>query len=331
MAPDDGSAAEVLLDLAEVHAWRGDDRGFRAAFDRAVGRLTAADDDHGLAMAWLRRGRWLLTIVCDPYESGIAFARAGDALARLGEPDAEAEALLAVGRGWAAAASGVPEDAEVVQAALRAAPDPDAEPALAAELQYVRALLPMAAGHFADVEAPMLEAERQARLAGVTSLAQLARICRALAAFYVGDFDGSLAIATAVPRDEPVAAGVEMQWHATRAYVLSRLGRHAEAQAAAATEAAAAARLDQPIREAHAAQDAGAVALAAGDGAAARTPARARAGARRRLHPPPARPPPARGGATCWRATSTVRRRSSAGCRSSPCAPSTCRAPSCPA
>ena len=271
VAPDDGSAAEVLLDLAEVHAWRGDDRGFRAAFDRAVGHLTAADDDHGLAMAWLRRGRWLLTIVCDPYESGIAFARAGDALARLGEPDAEAETLLAVGRGWAAAASGVPEDAEVVQAALRAAPDPDAEPALAAELQYVRAMLPMAAGHFADVEAPMLEAERQARLAGVTSLAQLARICRALAAFYVGDFDGSLAIATAVPRDEPVAAGVEMQWHATRAYVLSRLGRHAEAQAAAATEAAAAARLDQPIREAHAAQDAGAVALAAGDGAAART------------------------------------------------------------
>ena len=116
----------------------------------------------------------------------------------------------------------------------------------------------------------MLEAERQARLAGVTSLAQLARICRALAAFYAGDFDGSLAMATAAPRDEIVAAGVEMQWHATRAYVLSRLGRHAEAQAAAATEVAAAARLDQPIREAHAAQDAGAVALAAGDGAAAR-------------------------------------------------------------
>ncbi len=66
------------------------------------------------------------------------------------------------------------------------------------------------------------------------------------------------------------AAQVRTQWHATRAHLLSRLGRHAQAATAAHAELAAAARTSLPGREAQAAFDAGTVALAAGDGRAAR-------------------------------------------------------------
>jgi hypothetical protein len=63
---------------------------------------------------------------------------------------------------------------------------------------------------------------------------------------------------------------VRTQWQAARAHLLSRLGRHAEAMAAARAQTAAAARTALPGREAQAAFDAGTVALAAGDGPAAR-------------------------------------------------------------
>ena len=212
-------------------------------------------------------------------------------------------------------------------------PTPSAEPALAAELQYVRAMLPMAAGRFADVEAPMLEAGA----AGPPRRRDLPRPARA-----------HLPRAGGVLRRRLRAA----PWRSRRA-VAARRDRGGRRRDAVARDAGVRAQPARPPRRgagrggdggggggaprpAHpggprCARTPGAVALAAGDGAAARTPARARAGARRRLHPPPARPPPARGGLPAGGRPRRCGRGARRACRSSPCAPSTCRPPSCPA
>src|SRR5260370_34105956 len=76
--PDD---PELLVELAEVEAFRGLLGDSDVAFARALEQV-APQDSGALISAWLRRGRWLRGGVCHPRESRRSYQNALDVLDR---------------------------------------------------------------------------------------------------------------------------------------------------------------------------------------------------------------------------------------------------------
>ncbi len=206
-----------------------------------------------------------------------------------------AEALAACA--WAEAVAG---DAAAAERLL------DAAAALAGDggdllqhaVEHARALALIRRARFADAYAPSVAAGEAAERARRPDLSYGAWVNAACAAACAGDFDAALEF---VDRGTRAVAGhglgtIEFQYLAARAFVLVRLGRFAEAVAAADAEGVLAERLGTATLEATAAHDRGMVALAAGDprdrrGAARRprsTPAR-RSAARSPVSPGPRR------------------------------------------
>ena len=263
LAPDD---AGVLADLAEVEAWRGRGPEAEAAFDRAAAVLERRDDPAALARAWLRRAAAARGPVCEPRRVLTAARRALAVLDAAGEaPDAlRAEALAACA--WAEAVAG---DAAAAERLL------DAAAALAGDggdllqhaVEHARALALIRRARFADAYAPSVAAGEAAERARRPDLSYGAWVNAACAAACAGDFDAALEF---VDRGTRAVAGhglgtIEFQYLAARAFVLVRLGRFAEAVAAADAEGVLAERLGTATLEATAAHDRGMVALAAGD------------------------------------------------------------------
>ena len=170
---------------------------------------------------------------------------------------------MLVGLGWNEASAGDPARAELAlaaAAALGTAPDPEA----AAELEIARLIVAMRLSRFAECEAI-------ASRAGITidhlrrpDLAYVVWTMTACALACSGDLDAALRCA-----DRGIVATygipvVTLPCLAARAHLLSRMGRHQEASAAAVELIVTAERLDSTALLAVARYDAGLVALAAG-------------------------------------------------------------------
>jgi len=261
--------AELWLELADVHAWRGDRAEMDAAFARARGLLEEAGDAGALAAAWTARGHWLRTSVCYPRESLDAYRTALDLLEGQGDEAPELELLALAGSAWAEAMAGDPARAEALIARLEGRPEVGRDPGLAAELALDRATALIRAGRMAEAEELGARAAALAEATGRSDLAVVAWGNIASAAAARGDFARCLELVERAQDEEragPVLAGHVL---AARAHALSRLGRHAEAIEAARRQAAVAARLGGAALEATAAFDLGCVLLAAGDPAGA--------------------------------------------------------------
>ncbi len=269
-AGEPAAQAELWLELAGVEAWRGR----RAEWDEAFARAEAllAGDARGLAEAHALRGRWLRTTLCYPREALGAYARSLALIDDEGLDAPELRALALAGSAWAEAMAGDPERVEDLAAGAAGVPETAGDRVLAAEIALARAAALVRRGRMEEAEEPYAEAAALAEAAGRPDLAHIAWANVASAAACRGEFGRALALAERAGEGEadrragPALGGMVQ---AARAHALSRLGRHAEAEAAAEAAAALAARSGDPAREASAAFDRGAVALAAGRPAAA--------------------------------------------------------------
>ena len=268
LAPPPDVEAELWLGLADVHAWRGDREALDAAFARARALLEAGGDPAALAAAWAARGRWLRTSICYPRESLEAY-RTALGLLDGGVDAPEVEVLARAGSAWAESVAGDPERAEADIAALEGRPDAAHDPVLAAELALDRTMAMIRAGRMAEADEQGLRATALARAAERPELASVAYSNIAAAAAARGDFAHCLELVERAGPDERVGPGLAAHVHAARAHSLSRLGRHAEAIAAARAQEELASRAGAEDLEATAAFDLGCVLLAAGEPQAA--------------------------------------------------------------
>ena len=112
---------DLLVELAEVEAFRGRLEASDDAFQRALAELSPHDAG-ALVSAWLRRGRWLRGGVCHPRESRRSYQNALDVLDRDPSSDLPARAEALAGMAWAEAVAGDP--AEVDRLLAQADRDP---------------------------------------------------------------------------------------------------------------------------------------------------------------------------------------------------------------
>ncbi|HEY7075626.1 MAG TPA: AAA family ATPase, partial [Solirubrobacteraceae bacterium] len=265
-----GEDGELLLELAEVEAWRLR----REASEEAWGRALALFPPHGehTAAAWLRRAYWNRGALCRPHDVLESTRRALQALDDVGveAPDIRASALAAAA--WAEAIAGDPDAAERLLEEVHGVVGPGgAEPHLAHAVAHARALALIRRGRFRESYAPQIAAGEVATRLGRADLACGCWLNAACAASCASEFDRALEF---VDRGAQSLRGrrlgwLEVQLLAARAYVLVRLGRLTEARAAAEEETAVADRVDALDLRATAEHDRGMVALALGDHALA--------------------------------------------------------------
>ena len=262
---------QLLLELAEVHAWSGRPQEAATTLQCALG-LISADDTAARADARLRAGNWLRGAVCDPRSALTQYRHALEELDRAGRPDRARRARALAGLAWCTAVVGNPDEAALLidQASEMAGAAGDDE-LLAHDLSSARGLHLLRSGGFAQSVAPLLAAAELAVTGRRPDLAYTSWINAASAAAAAGDFDHALAIAEqalAVMRAHGLAS-LERHLIAARAHILTRLGRHEEARATVEAQRRLADRLGDPDVAALAAHDFGLVALATGDPATA--------------------------------------------------------------
>ncbi len=254
LRPDD---PELLVELAEVEAFRGLLDGSDRSFDRAL-ELIAPDDSGALVSAWLRRGRWLRGGICHPRESRRSYQNALDVLER--DPDdhdapARAEALAAraealAGLAWAESVAGDPGAVDALLARVDAivgnrprdplddvAGDPlggTAGDLLAHDIGVARGHALIRAGRFTDSFGPLIAASAAAGRAGRPDMAYTCLSNAVCAAAAAGEFDRALDFAdrtlALVAPNGLLRLCVYAQ--VARSAVLRRLGRLSEASKA---------------------------------------------------------------------------------------------------
>jgi tetratricopeptide (TPR) repeat protein len=256
----------LLLELAEVHAWRGRASDAAAALQRAVA-LIDPRDPVARADAHTRAGAWLRGAVCDPRAALVHYSTALDTLTHASVDDPARRAVALAGSAWCASLTGDPDEA----AALIARCETRGEPLLEHDLAGAHGFAMLRAGQFAQSATALQAAAEHALQAHRPDLAYSCWINAACATTATGEFDRALATAERVL--EVVRAHglvpLELNLLAARAYVLVRLERFAEARAAVEDERRLADRQADPDAIALAAHDAGFLALAAGDPATA--------------------------------------------------------------
>ena len=253
--------AEAWLALAEVEAWLERRPEMDAAFSEARERLGQAGDQVGLAAALVSRGSLLRVALCYPAESLVAYREALVVLERL-PPAPELRALALAGAAWGESVAGDPALVEDLLAETARIPEVRDDAGLAVEVEFARTSALLRSERFAEAELAGEQAALRAKNAGRTDLFGLIFTNLAAAAVCRGDFARALEIserALAAPHTTPMLEG---NAHAARAYALSRLGRHDEAQEEADRNVALAARFGQPDYEAAATFDRASVLLA---------------------------------------------------------------------
>jgi DNA-binding SARP family transcriptional activator len=261
-----GDDGELLVELAEVEAWRLR----RAESDETWARAQELLPPNGeaTARAWLRRAYWNRGALCRPQEVLDAARRTVQALDDAGNTAPEIRADALASGAWAEAIAGDPEEAERLLSEVHRVVGPDgASPDLAHAVAHARGLALIRRGRFRESYAPQIAAGELALRLGRADLSCGCWLNAACAAASTGEFDRALEF---VDRGDEALRGqrlgwLEVQLLAARAHVLARLGRLTEARAAAEEEAAAADRFDVPELRATAEHDRGMIALALGD------------------------------------------------------------------
>jgi DNA-binding SARP family transcriptional activator/tetratricopeptide (TPR) repeat protein len=254
-APGDG---QLWLELQEVWAWLGQRDAMEQAWERALVLL----DEQELPQAWCRRGRQLRAVICFPEASFAAYSTAEALLTPRSPATVRADVL--VGLAWGEAAAG---DASAVEKLLAAAvtylpvePDPET----VADIAEIRILGLIRQGRFAECAEVARSATPAAALSRLPGRAFAVWINAACALACAGDHEAALALADNAIEATKGVPVLLVGCLAARAHLLSRLGRHEEAEEAVRRERECADRLDDPAIAATAAHDAGLVALAGG-------------------------------------------------------------------
>ncbi len=262
---------ELLVELAEVEAFRGRADPSDQAFSQALEEIAAADSG-ALSSAWLRRGRWLRGGICHPRESRRAYQNALDVLDREPDADPPARAEALAGMAWAEAVTGDPAvvDELLAQAdrILDGSPPGDL---LVHDIGVARGHALIRAGQFGASYGPLIAASAAAGRAGRPDMAYSCLSNAASAAACAGELDRALdfadrCLALVVPNG---LLRLSVYAEAARAALLRRLGRLAEAAracdaAAGYADRAGLSELDGLVRH-----ERGLLALASGDPAAA--------------------------------------------------------------
>ncbi len=264
-APQD---SELLLEIAEIEAWRSRVDASRAAFDRALAAIPSGD---GLARAraWIRRGRSFRGALCFPRESRRAYL---EALTAVGSSDHKARAEALAGLAWTEAVAG---DVARVDPLLRelhglvGREQPDS--ALALDIGLARGHALIRLGQFAQSYPPLIAAAEAGGRAKRPDLSFTCWINASSAAACAGQFERSLEFADRCRAWMRHAGLPSLEANAisARTQVLIRLNRLAEALASADEARELAERLDSASLRATAAHDRGMVERARGNHASA--------------------------------------------------------------
>jgi DNA-binding SARP family transcriptional activator len=261
-----GDRADLWLELAEVQAWRGLRADTERAFASASGLL--ADSPLELAHAWLRSARWYHGPICVPTMVRQCCREALTLLDQVGAGVEleRREALAALA--WAEAVAGSVEEAERLLVEVHElSAGAHGDDLSIYDVAHARALALMRRGAFVEGYAPAIAAGEAITRAGRPDLAYGCWANVAGAAAAAGDHARALEF---IERADTALTGKglvgpQVQLLAMRAFVLLRIGRVADARAAAEMEAELADRLGAPELEAMAAHDQGMVALAQSD------------------------------------------------------------------
>src|SRR5450631_579449 len=266
--PDD---PDLLVELAEVQAFRGLLESSDAAFDRAIEQISPQDAG-ALISAWLRRGRWLRGGVCHPRESRRSYRSALDVLDRDPASDLTARAEALAGMAWAEAVAGDPAAVdELLAEADRILGGDLTGDLLAHDIGVARGHALIRAGRFTDSFGPLIAASAAAGRAGRPDMAYGCLSNAASAAACAGEFGRALDFAD---RCLPLVAPngllrLSVYAQAARSAILRRLGRLPEARQACDAAAGYADRVGLPELDGLVRQERGLLALAAGDPAGA--------------------------------------------------------------
>ena len=266
--PDD---PDLLVELAEVEAFRGLLESSDAAFDRAIEQISPQDAG-ALISAWLRRGRWLRGGVCHPRESRRSYRSALDVLDRDPASDLPARAEALAGMAWAEAVAGDPAAVdELLAEADRILGGGLTGDLLAHDIGVARGHALIRAGRFTDSFGPLIAASAAAGRAGRPDMAYSCLSNAASAAACAGQFGRALDFAD---RCLPLVAPngllrLSVYAQAARSAILRRLGRLPEARQACDAAAGYADRVGLPELDGLVRQERGLLALAAKDPAAA--------------------------------------------------------------
>src|SRR5512144_1500231 len=258
--------AELLVELAEVEAWRGCDEASEAAFARAVEALRSAAGPEELARAWARRANWNRGALCHPRRVGDSARTAIqilDSSAALAA-DVRVEALAA----WAEAVAGEADAADALLARAHEVLGADSGGELVTYwLAHARAFSLVRRGRFQESYDPQIAAGEAAQRAGRPDLAHGCWCNASCAAACGGDLTRALEFVDrgmAALRGTGLAT-LEVQLLSARAHVLVRMARLDEARSTSEAERALAERLDNGALQATSEHDRGLVALALRD------------------------------------------------------------------
>jgi DNA-binding SARP family transcriptional activator len=262
--PDD---PEILVELAEVRAFRGLLSDSDQAFDRAL-ELIAPQDSGALISAWLRRGRWLRGGVCHPRESRRSYRCALDVLDRDPAADLPARAEALAGMAWAEAVAGEPGAVEELLAEVDRLLGGDRPgDLLTHDIGVARGHALIRAAQFTESFGPLIAASAAAGRAGRPDMAYSCLSNAASAAACAGEFGRALDFAD---RCLPLVAPngllrLSVYAQTARSAILRRLERLPEARQACDVAAGYADRAGQPQLEGLVRQERGLIALAASD------------------------------------------------------------------
>jgi DNA-binding SARP family transcriptional activator len=256
--------SQLLLELAEVAAWRRDWEATDRMFADAVASLAPADQA-GRARAYARRGYWLRSSLCAPPRSVTAYREALGLLEAMDDPPRDVLLDVICGLAWAEGAGGDPDACDDLLRRVHELTHGPLEPAVAATVNFARGIALCRRGRFGESYGPLVAAADAHLRAGAPDGACGAYSNASCAAAFEHDFDRALDYADRALRLGGGSPGIEQHAQAARAYVLSRMGRHTEARAAAVEQAALAERAGAAELVATARHDLGQVALAAGD------------------------------------------------------------------
>jgi tetratricopeptide (TPR) repeat protein len=182
-------------------------------------------------------------------------------LGELGERDSAVAANAAASLSWSEAVGGdVAEGQRVLDSIAVEAPDG----VLAHDLAFARGHLLVGRGDLAGGQHAFAESAVLASRAGRPELAWAAWISGACAACALGQFDAALALVDRCLDEVGGLGPLQLSALSSRAFILGRTGRHAEARADAARERDLAQLLADDRKVALAEHDSGLVALAAG-------------------------------------------------------------------
>jgi tetratricopeptide (TPR) repeat protein len=253
----DPEAADLRLELAEAFGWLGQDADFEREWQTALGLLPEEQQ----SAAWKWRGQALRTVVCNPRASLAAYRRAAELLPADAPPPLRVDIML--GAAWCESAAGDPaRAAALLDEVTSLVTDPD--DTIVAEIAAAEVLSLIRQGRFTECEAVAEHGGAAARRAGRPDIAYGIWMHTACALSAAGDLTGALRAADAAVAATRGMTVIELPSQAARAFVLSRLGRHAEALALADDQLAKAERMDSAAAAALARHDAGLISLAAG-------------------------------------------------------------------